>query len=385
VGIVGAGQLGRMLALAAYPLGLECEFLDRSDATPGAQVARSLVGELEDPRLLAELARRSDVLTFDWENIAGAALRPLESLTLIRPPRAALEVSQDRLHEKALFERLKIPVAAHAPVDTLADLERIIARLGLPGVLKTRRLGYDGKGQFVLRAPADIERAWASMGAPGPGAPQPDAAPPGAAQPGAARPGAAQLIYEQFQAFTREVSIVGARDRHGKIVCYPLSENHHAQGILRYGRAPHASAALERSARGHLTRILRALDYIGVLAVEFFVVRGRLVANEMAPRVHNSGHWTIEGCVTSQFENHLRAICDLPLGSTRPVGHTAMINFLGEMPSREALLRIEGLAFHDYGKEPRPGRKLGHCTILRRSPKDRDRALRTALRHIRWS
>jgi 5-(carboxyamino)imidazole ribonucleotide synthase len=360
VGIVGAGQLGRMLALAAYPLGLECEFLDRSEATPGAQVARSLIGELEDPRLLAELARRSDVLTFDWENIAGAALRPLESLTLIRPPRAALKVSQDRLHEKALFKRLKIPVAAHAPVDTVADLERVVARLGLPGVLKTRRLGYDGKGQFVLRAPADLGSAWASMGAPG-------------------------LLYEQFQAFTREVSIVGARDRHGKIVCYPLSENHHARGILRYGRAPHASAALEKSARSYLTRILRALDYIGVLAVEFFVVRGRLVANEMAPRVHNSGHWTIEGCITSQFENHLRAICDLPLGSTRPVGHTAMINFLGEMPSREALLRIEGLAFHDYGKEPRPGRKLGHCTIVRRSPQDRDRALRAALRHIRWS
>lgn len=354
IGIVGAGQLGRMLALAGYPLGLKCLFLDRSADTPGAQVAPSLVGDLQDGALLAELAGRSDVLTFDWENIAGAALAPLEKLTLIRPPPAALAVSQDRLHEKALFKRLRIPVAAHAAVDGRGELVRCVRRLG-PGVLKTRRLGYDGKGQFVVRGPADIDAAWDGLGG----------------QP---------LIYERFQAFSHEVSLVGARAAGGTTVFYPLARNHHIQGVLRHTLAPHTDPRLERMARIYLNRVLRALHYVGVLAVEFFVVAGRLVANEMAPRVHNSGHWTIEGCVTSQFENHLRAICGMPLGSTRALGHAAMINFLGEMPDRGRLLAVEGLAYHDYGKQPRPGRKLGHCTIVRKRAADRNRAFSDTLK-----
>jgi 5-(carboxyamino)imidazole ribonucleotide synthase len=360
VGIVGAGQLGRMLALAGYPLGIRCSFLDMSADAPGAQVASILTGPLEDAALLAELARRSDVVTFDWENIAGSALAPLEKLTAIRPPRAALEVSQDRLREKALFKRLRIPVAEHAAVDSREQLALAARKLGIPGVLKTRRMGYDGKGQFRIERPADIDAAWELIGAEG-------------------------LIYEKFQRFSRELSIVGARSAAGGIACYPLSANSHAGGILRYSVAPFAHRALERDARIYLKRVMRALDYVGVLAIEFFVVEGRLIANEMAPRVHNSGHWTIEGCITSQFENHLRAICDLPLGSTRALGHTAMINFLGQMPDRECLLKIDGLAFHDYGKEPRPGRKLGHCTILKARPKERDRALADALRLIKWS
>jgi len=349
-----------MLALAGYPLGIRCMFLDRSADSPGAQVAPSLTGELEDPALLEQLAAKSDVVTFDWENISGRALAPLSKLAAIRPPRAALEVSQDRLHEKALFGRLRIPVAEHAAVDTREDLERAAARLGTPGILKTRRLGYDGKGQCKIERRAEIEAAWDLMGAEG-------------------------LIYERLQRFSREVSLIAARSVAGDIAYYPLSANSHSGGILRYGLAPYASAALERTARTYMKRVMGALDYVGVLAIEFFVVRGRLVANEMAPRVHNSGHWTIEGCVTSQFENHLRAICGLPLGSTRPLGHTAMINFLGRMPSRERLLTIEGLAFHDYGKEPRPGRKLGHCTILKARPGERDRALANALQSISWS
>jgi 5-(carboxyamino)imidazole ribonucleotide synthase len=360
VGIVGAGQLGRMLALAGYPLGIHCLFLDRSDLTPAARVAPTLVGALDDSALLAELAAKADVLTFDWENIAGSSLRPLEKLTQIRPPRAALEVSQDRILEKALFKKLKIPVTAHEAVDSKEELSRVIRKIGLPGVLKTRRMGYDGKGQFVLRQMADIETAWAALGAAG-------------------------LIYEKFQAFSREVSLVGARAASGRAVFYPLSANTHGGGILRYGIAPFASTRHERTARVYLQRLMHALDYIGVLSVEFFVVNGRLIANEMAPRVHNSGHWTIEGCVTSQFENHLRAICDLPLGSTRPLGHTAMINFLGKMPDRTSLLAIEGLAFHDYDKEPRPGRKLGHCTILKKSAKERNLALANALKFIEWA
>lgn len=360
VGIVGAGQLGRMMALAGYPLGVRCTFLDRSAEAPGAQVAPILEGALEDAELLAKLASSNEVVTFDWENISGHALAPLERMTRIRPPRAALEVSQDRLHEKALFKRLGVPVAEHAAVDNRDQLLRSVDKLGLPGVLKTRRMGYDGKGQFVIREPKDIDAAWEQIGAEG-------------------------LIYEKFQVFSREVSIIGARSAAGDIVFYPLSANTHGGGILHYGIAPFSNRALERQARGYLRKVMRALDYVGVLAIEFFVVKGRLIANEMAPRVHNSGHWTIEGCVTSQFENHLRAICDMPLGSTRAVGHTAMINFLGQMPDRDKLLKIEGLAYHDYGKEPRAGRKLGHCTILRPTAKDRDRALGNALKLVDWS
>jgi len=360
VGIVGAGQLGRMLALAGYPLGLRCSFLDTSADAPGGQVAPILVGPLEDAALLAELASRSDVVTFDWENISCKALAPLEKLTAIRPPRTALEASQDRLHEKALFTRLKIPVAAHAAVDSRHELVLAARKLGIPGVLKTRRMGYDGKGQFVLERLEQIDRAWELIGAEG-------------------------LIYEKFQAFSRELSIVGARSAAGEIVYYPLTANTHAGGILRYSVAPYLNPGLERSAKDYLKRVMGALDYVGVLTIELFVVNGRLIANEMAPRVHNSGHWTIEGCVTSQFENHLRAICDLPLGSTRALGHAAMINFLGQLPSRDRLLKIDGLAFHDYGKESRAGRKLGHCTILKAGAKDRNRALVDTLKLLTWS
>jgi 5-(carboxyamino)imidazole ribonucleotide synthase len=360
VGIVGAGQLGRMLALAGYPLGVHCLFLDRSADSPGAQVAPSLIGDLEDAALLAELASHSDVVTFDWENISGSSLKPLEKMTQVRPPRAALEVSQDRLAEKALFTRLKIPVAAHCAIDSREDLIRALQKTGLPGVLKTRRLGYDGKGQYVLRAAQDIEPAWASIGGAG-------------------------LIYEAFQDFSRELSLLGVRSARGQTVFYPLSSNTHGGGILRHSIAPYTNARLEKSARLYMKRVMHALDYIGVLTLEFFVVGGSLVANEMAPRVHNSGHWTIEGCVTSQFENHLRAVCDMPLGSTRALGHTAMINFLGLMPDRENLLAIDGLAYHDYGKTPRPGRKLGHCTILKRLPKERNMALSNTLKLIQWA
>ena len=295
VGIVGAGQLGRMLALAGYPLGVRCSFLDSSADAPGAQVAPILVGALEDAALLAELASQSDVLTFDWENISGKALAPLQKLTAIRPPRAALEVSQDRLQEKALFSRLKIPVAAHAPVDS-----RGAARGGGPQARDSRHSqdpahGLRRQGPIRHRARRQLDAAWDSIGGAG-------------------------LIYEKFQAFSREISIVGARSVAGEIVYYPLSANTHAGGILRYGVAPFANAGLERSAKTYLKRVMSALDYVGVLAIEFFVVEGRLIANEMAPRVHNSGHWTIEGCVTSQFENHLRAICGMPLGSTRALG-----------------------------------------------------------------
>ena len=349
-----------MLALAGIPLGLKVGFLDRDAATPGGQVAPLLAGALDDPARLAELHAGNDVLTFDWENVPRAALATLGRGAPIRPSPRALGIAQDRLQEKALFTRLGIPVTPHARVDTRPQLDRALARIGLPGILKTRRLGYDGKGQAVIRSAADAQAAWEQLRG-------------------------QALIYEAFQAFSGEVSVIGARSPRGELAYYPLAANTHADGILRYSVAPLHAPPLQRAAQRHLRRVLLALDYVGVLAIEFFVVGGRLIANEMAPRVHNSGHWTIEGCVTSQFENHLRAICDLPLGSTRALGHAAMINFLGDVPAREPLLAIEGLAFHDYGKMPRPGRKVGHCTLLRESAGSRDRALRQALSLVTWT
>ena len=357
VGVLGAGQLGRMLALAGYPLGLDFLFLDQSAGTPGGQVAPILCGAFDDRALLGELASRCKVLTFDWENIALDPLRALDSSVRIAPPLAALAVAQDRVEEKRLFARLGIPTTRWRAVDSRAELERAVAELGLPVVVKTRRLGYDGKGQAVLRTAAELERAWTLLGA-------------------------SPLICENLVEFDAEVSAIGARNARGDIALYPLSGNIHRDGILRLTRAPYGRAPLQALAARYLRRILREFDYVGVLTVEFFVRRGRLIANEIAPRVHNSGHWTIEGAVTSQFENHLRAILDLPLGSTAARGHSAMINLIGSLPPRERLLGASGVHLHDYGKSPRPGRKLGHCTIVANSAHSRDRLARKLLKEL---
>jgi 5-(carboxyamino)imidazole ribonucleotide synthase len=357
IGVLGAGQLGRMMALAGYPLGQRFLFLDREPETPGHQVGSSLFGEFTDPKLLDEIAARCEVVTFDWENVPSESLDRLAARTRIAPPAPALATAQDRLLEKTLFNRLGIPTNKYMAVDSLADLHRATGIIGLPGVLKTRRLGYDGKGQQVLRKPADIETAWQALGA----------------QP---------LLFEQFVPFDYEVSAIGVRGRDGSTAMYPLNRNLHRDGILRLTRAPWKSAPLEAAARRHMNRVLRHFDYCGVLAIEFFVRRGRLIANEMAPRVHNSGHWTIEGAVTSQFENHVRAVAGLPLGDTRATGHSAMINLIGVMPSSGALLRESGLHLHDYGKSPRPGRKLGHLTIVESTAAAADRRAARLLRKI---
>jgi 5-(carboxyamino)imidazole ribonucleotide synthase len=357
IGIVGAGQLGRMLALAGYPLGLDCLFLDPAPRAPGGQVAPQIEGAFTDRRLLARLARRSEVLTFDWENISVDALRALPRGTRISPPIAALSAAQDRVAEKQLFERLGIPTTRWHAVESRPQLKRAVEQIGLPGVIKTRRLGYDGKGQAVVRSIVDVERAWNELGS----------------QP---------LIYENWVPFDCEVSIIGARSRRGEIAIYPLNGNVHAGGILRLTRAPFGPARLHRLAARHLERVLTHFRYTGILTIEFFVRGGRLVANEMAPRVHNSGHWTIEGAATSQFENHLRAILGLPLGSTRALGHSAMINLIGRMPPRAGVLGEAGLHLHDYGKEPRPGRKLGHLTLVEPSGAARDRRARRLLSRL---
>jgi 5-(carboxyamino)imidazole ribonucleotide synthase len=356
VGIVGAGQLGRMLALAGYPLGLDFLFLDRSSDTPGGQVAPILCGEFTDRRLLRRLASRAQVVTFDWENVSIEALRALRGAR-IRPPLAALAASQDRATEKRLFETLAIPTTRWRAVDSRAALARAVRDVGLPGVLKRRRLGYDGKGQVVVRHERELARAWQRLGD-------------------------APLIYEELVAFDREVSIIGARSAKGERVVYPLNANLHVDGILRLTCAPFGTRRLQRLAASYLARVLEHFRYAGVLTVEFFLRDGRLIANEMAPRVHNSGHWTIEGAVTSQFENHLRAILGLPLGSTAPRGHCAMLNFIGRIPKARELLSIRNVHLHDYGKTPRPGRKLGHCTLIEPSARARDRRARDLLREL---
>ncbi len=357
IGVLGAGQLGRMMALAGYPLGLDFLFLDQSEGTPAHQVAPSLIGGFTDAALLKELARRCEVVTFDWENVPAAALDALEGRVRIAPPRPALATAQDRLLEKQLFAELRIPTNLNLPVDSAADLERAVHEIGLPGVLKTRRLGYDGKGQYVLRRRADVDKAWQALG----GSP---------------------LLYEQMVPFDYEVSAIGVRGQDGRFAMYPLNRNLHQDGILRLTRAPWKAPRLEAAARRVLQRVMTHFDYVGVLAIEFFVSRGRLLANEMAPRVHNSGHWTIEGAVTSQFENHLRAVAGLPLGDTSARGHCAMINLISDMPDRTRLLAERGVYLHDYGKQPRPGRKLGHLTIIETTSRRADLRAARLMRRV---
>jgi 5-(carboxyamino)imidazole ribonucleotide synthase len=298
-----------------------------------------------------------DLVTYEFENVPVAALHEMAATRPCFPPVDALRVSQDRVLEKELFGRLGIPTPLYRAVDSLTDLEAAVAALGLPCVLKTRRLGYDGRGQRVLRRKADVGPAWEALG----GVP---------------------LILEGFVRFEREVSIVGARSTRGELRAYPIVTNTHREGILRVTEAPTRDARLQRAAETHLRRVAEHFDYAGVLTIEFFVQDGRLVANEMAPRVHNSGHWTIEGAVTSQFENHLRAILGLPLGDTRPVGHAAMVNYIGTMPDRDRILAVPGAHHHDYGKAPRAGRKLGHCTVVAPTAAGRDELLKRIVRLV---
>jgi len=338
IGIVGAGQLGRMLALAGYPLGIDCHVLDRTADAPGAQVARATLGELDDPKALAKLAAEVDVVTLEIENVAVTALESLSGRIEVFPPPSAVAAAQDRLMEKTLFRSLDIPTAEFVTIDS-ADDAPAAASLGWPVVLKTRRMGYDGRGQRVVHSTAALVAAWREQGC-------------------------VPSIAEAWIKFDREVSLVAVQGAGTERVFYPLVENVHREGILATTVAPHLSAALQQQAEQWLTAIMTRLRYRGVLTVEFFEAGGGLIANEMAPRVHNSGHWTIEGAETSQFENHLRAVLGWPLGDPRPRGHAAMLNLLGSLPPRQTVLALPGVHWHDYGKAPRPGRKVGHCTIV---------------------
>jgi len=343
VGILGGGQLARMMALAGAPLGLRFLVMDSAADACAAQFVPLLGADYRDEDALAEFARRVDVVTFDFENVPAESAEWLAARVPVFPNPRALAVAQDRLAEKSLFRELGIGVPAFAAIDTREDLDRAAREVGLPAILKTRRLGYDGKGQFRIRSEADLDAAWAALGAQ------------------AERVG---LILEAFVPFQREVSVVAVRGRDGEFRAYPLTENWHESGILAASLAPASvDAALHESALKAARRVAEALDYVGVFALELFVRDGQLLANEMAPRVHNSGHWTIEGAEVSQFENHLRAVLGLPLGSTEPRGLSCMLNWIGALPEREVVLDEASGHWHDYGKSPREGRKVGHATL----------------------
>jgi 5-(carboxyamino)imidazole ribonucleotide synthase len=350
VGIVGAGQLGQMLGLAGKCLDLEFTYLDPALDPPARIVGPVLKFPFDSDEGLEQLASLVDVLTYEFENVPVGAIEKIADRVTVYPPPEALRHAQDRLNEKRLFEELGIPVPAYATVDSEQDLRAVVRSLGLPLVLKTRRLGYDGKGQHVMTDESDIAIAWQTL---------------------CGRP----LIAERWIAFDREVSAIGARNVDGHIAVYPLTENRHSKGILRTCRAPDASQGIADQAGQYLTRLLDRLSYVGVLALEFFVTGDQLLANEFAPRVHNSGHWTIEGAVTSQFENHLRAILNMPLGDSSAVAHAGIINLIGTMPSNWTSSEGERVYLHDYGKKSRPGRKLGHITVLADSAEERDRKL----------
>jgi 5-(carboxyamino)imidazole ribonucleotide synthase len=340
IGILGGGQLGYMLALAGYPLGLRFRFLDPSPEAPVGRIAPRVTGDFTDRAALQKFAHGLEVVTYEFENVPVDTVHFLAKKVSVFPPPRALEAAQDRLREKELFEKLGIATTEFASVPVAYDLDWAVKKVGLPAVLKTRRMGYDGKGQWILGTAEDVKTA---------------------------KDGLPKLpfIVERFVPFTRELSVIAVRGKAGETAFYPLVENHHRNGILRLSLAPAPGVGpeIQKAAEDAARKVLESLNYVGILAIEFFESAGKLLANEMAPRVHNSGHWTIEGAVTSQFENHLRAICGLPLGSTTAIGASAMINLIGEVPDSAEVLAIPAAHLHLYGKEPRPARKLGHVTL----------------------
>jgi 5-(carboxyamino)imidazole ribonucleotide synthase len=344
VGILGGGQLARMLSLAAAPLGIRTLVVDGSADACAGQVTDLVVADWFDDAAIDDFASRVDVVTFDFENVPAAVAERLAAKVAVFPNPRALAVAQDRLSEKTLFRESGLDTPDFEPVDTREDLVRAVERIGAPAVLKTRRLGYDGKGQFRLKTAGDIDAAWDALG---------EAA------------GKVGLILEAFVPFEREVSVVAVRGRDGAFRSWPLTRNWHVDGVLSLSLAPSPGCTdeLERAANAHARKVAETLDYVGVFALELFVCNGRLLGNEMAPRVHNSGHWTIEGAHTSQFENHVRAVLGLPLGDTGVRGPSAMLNWIGEMPDPSPVLNVADGHWHDYGKEARPGRKVGHATV----------------------
>jgi 5-(carboxyamino)imidazole ribonucleotide synthase len=378
--VIGGGQLGRMTAEAAAPLGLRCRFLDDKPNSPAFAVGESIDASFTDTAALEHLAANASAVTVEFENVPAEALRIIERVhpdVPVRPCVASLETSQDRLAEKTLFSKLGIPTAPFIPIATKADAHEAAERLGLPMVIKARRFGYDGKGQFVIEHAGQLDEQWGEIGATlasargGTGADRPDVG----------------AIAEAFVRFERELSATVVRSASGDVIAYPVAHNTHEGGILRLPHAPAAELPgyLADRAVSVAARTAERLGHVGALTLELFQTESELLANEFAPRVHNSAHWTIEGTVCSQFENHVRAALALPLGqpTLRPgIAACAMVNLIGDAPDRAALLRLasrvpHGSAMHThlYGKAPRPGRKLGHVTITATSAGLIDEAL----------
>ena len=332
-----------MLVLAGTPLGAKALVVDGlADACAG-QVSPLVVADWTDYAALEQFAAQVDVVTFDFENVPAETAQWLAERALVSPLPHALAVAQDRLTEKTLFRECGLPTADFMTVDTREELDQALAAVGVPAILKTRRLGYDGKGQFRLHALADADAAWSALGAQ-------------ASQHG--------LILEAFVSFERELSVIAVRARDGEFRTWPLTRNWHVDGVLSMSLAPAPNLGqLQERATALARTLAERLGYVGVFALELFVKDGELLGNEMAPRVHNSGHWTIEGAHTSQFENHMRAVLGLPLGDTGARGMSAMFNWIGELPDAAPVLRGVDAHWHDYGKQPRPGRKVGHATV----------------------
>lgn len=343
LGILGGGQLARMLALAAAPLGVNTLVVDSSPDACAGQVAPLRVADWTDYAALEKFAAEVDVVTFDFENVPAETAHWLAERVAVFPDPRALAVAQDRLAEKTLFRECGLNTPAFEAVDTRADLDRALANIGAPAILKTRRLGYDGKGQFRIKQLSDADAAWAALGA---------------------QANAHGLILEAFVPFERELSVLAVRTRDGDFHIWPLTQNWHTDGVLSLSLAPAQNIDTLQKRAEQLAHVLaERLGYVGVFALELFVKDGELLGNEMAPRVHNSGHWTIEGAIASQFENHVRAVLGLPLGDTSARGFSAMFNWIGELPDPASVFCTVDAHWHDYGKQPRPGRKVGHATV----------------------
>lgn len=344
IGIFGGGQLGLMLAEAALPLGIRCTFLEDTPNCPAR-----LLGKVYSTEQFSDFMQSADVFTLEFENTPLKSAQHLEANSknagkTLSPPSNALAIAQDRLNEKNLFNQLDIKTVPFLKVETKNDIVQAVEKLGLPLVIKTSRGGYDGKGQFVLRTAEQIEAAWVELGEATKSAP---------------------LIAEGFINFEREVSIIAVRSQTGDIRYYPLVQNEHHNGILAKTTAPAPNADhLTAQAQNNIKKLLEHLDYVGVLTLELFVTNEGVLANEIAPRVHNSGHWSIEGAVCSQFENHMRAVAGLSLGDTSIVKPSVMLNVIGEYPNLADVLAIEGVHYHGYDKEEREDRKIAHVTVM---------------------
>jgi 5-(carboxyamino)imidazole ribonucleotide synthase len=350
IGVIGGGQLGRMLALAGTPLGMNFAFLDPAPDACAAALGEHLRADYGDQDHLRQLADEVDLVTFEFESVPAETVAFLSQFVPVYPSAEALRIARDRWFEKSMFKDLGIPTPAFADIQSQADLDAAVASIGLPAVLKTRTLGYDGKGQKVLRTPADVVDTFAELGS-------------------------VPCLLEGFVPFTGEVSLIAVHARDGETRFYPLVHNTHDSGILRLSIAS-TDHPLQALAEDYAGRVLKQLDYVGVLAFEFFEVDGGLKANEIAPRVHNSGHWTTEGAECSQFENHLRAVAGLPLGSTAKIGESAMINFIGEVPAVSEVVSVEDCHLHHYGKAFKAGRKVGHATVRSKDRATLDRQVK---------